>query len=108
LYGNGVQTTVVMTAVYAAETLGLGGTTVILAFLLVQILSVFSARVAARLAERSNIRSAMTAILVCWIGAVGLAFFLPAGESLPFLGLAVVIGLVFGAIATLSRSLFAS
>lgn len=108
LYGNGVQTTVVMTAVYAAETLELGGTTVIVAFLLVQILSVFSTRAAARLAERWNIRTALTAILLGWIAAVAVAFFLPARQPLPFLGLAVVIGLVFGAVATLSRSLFAS
>lgn len=108
LYGNGVQTTVVMTAVFASETLRLDGTIVIVAFLVVQVVSGFSTRAAARVSELIGIRSAMTLALIGWIGAAGAAYLVPSGEVIPFLGLAVGIGLVFGAIATLSRSLFAS
>jgi UMF1 family MFS transporter len=43
---------------------------------------------------------------VVWVGVVCVAFFLPAGKVLPFLALAVVIGLVLGGTQALSRSFY--
>jgi MFS transporter, UMF1 family len=40
------------------------------------------------------------------MGVVGVGYFLPAGELVPFLALAVAIGLVLGGTQALSRSFF--
>jgi UMF1 family MFS transporter len=45
--------------------------------------------------------------LVLWLGVVVAAFWLPAGEPVPFMLLGAAIGLVLGGSQALSRSLFA-
>lgn len=106
LYRNGVQSVVVLTAVYSSETLRMDATTIIVAFLIAQILSIPGSFLAGRMATRVSPRSALTLILVIWAGGVGAAYLLPAERLVPFYALAVTIGVALGAVETLSRSIF--
>jgi UMF1 family MFS transporter len=45
---------------------------------------------------------------VLWIGVSVFGYFLPVGQFIPFLGLAVSVGLVLGGTQALSRSLYGS
>jgi len=108
LYNDGVQTTINMSGAYADDTLGLEATTIALAFLIVQFIAVGGALVFGRLADRYGTKEAILMSLVVWSIIAVLAFLLPEGQSLPFFGVAALIGLVLGGIQALSRSLYGS
>jgi UMF1 family MFS transporter len=108
LFNDGVQTTIALAAVYATETLGLDITMVIGGVLVVQFIAFFGAMGFGRLASRIGTRRALLASIVIWAGVTLAAFFLPVGQAVPFLALAVVIGLVLGGTQALSRSLYGS
>ncbi len=108
LYNDGVQTTINISGAYASSTLDLDLTTIIVAFLIVQFIAYFGALGFGRLSYRVGIKRALLISLVVWTGIAFTAFFLPAGATLPFLALAVVIGFVLGGVQALSRSLYGS
>lgn len=108
LYGNALQSFVLLTAVYSAQTLGLGQMAIIIAFLSVQVLSVPACLGASRLASRFGGRRTLSACLVVWLGVFVGAFLLPAARPLPFFLLAITVGFVLGPVTAISRSLFAS
>jgi len=108
LYNDGIQTTINVSAAYAGGTLDLDITVIILAFLIVQFIAYFGALGFARLSERLGIKRAILVGLAVWISIAVAAFFLPAGEPIPFLAIAVVIGFVLGGVQALSRSLYGS
>jgi UMF1 family MFS transporter len=106
LFNDGVQTTIALAAVYATETLDLGITVVVGGVLLVQFIAFFGAMGFGRLASRFGARRALLTSITVWASVTLAAFFLPAGEPVPFLALAVVIGFVLGGTQALSRSLY--
>lgn len=108
LYNDGVQTTINISGAYASSTLDLGLTTIILAFLIVQFIAYFGALGFGKLSYRLGIKRALLLSLVIWTSIAIAAFFLPEGETIPFLALAVVIGFVLGGVQALSRSLYGS
>jgi UMF1 family MFS transporter len=108
LFNDGVQTTIALAAVYATETLGLDITIVIGGVLAVQFIAFFGAMGFGRLASRIGTRRALLASIAVWAGVTLTAFFLPVGQAIPFLALAVVIGFVLGGTQALSRSLYGS
>jgi len=108
LYNDGVQTTINMSSAYADDTLGLEATTIALAFLIVQFIAVGGALLFGRLADRYGTKEAILMSLVVWSIIAILAYLLPEGETLPFFGVAALIGLVLGGIQALSRSLYGS
>lgn len=108
LYSNGMQTVVALTAVYAAQTLRLDQTTIIVAFLIVQVVSIPAAYGAGRATTRLGAKRTLGVILVVWVAVVTGAYALPAGAVLPFYGLAVLVGLVLAPAEALSRSIFGS
>ena len=108
LYNDGVQTTINISGPYASSTLDLDPTTIILAFLIVQFIAYFGALGFGKLSYRLGIKRALLTSLVIWTSIAIAAFFLPEGETLPFLALAVVIGFVLGGVQALSRSLYGS
>lgn len=108
LYNDGVQTTINISGAYASSTLDLGLTTIILAFLIVQFIAYFGALGFGKLSYRLGIKRALLISLVIWTSIAVAAFFLPAGQTVPFLALAVVIGFVLGGVQALSRSLYGS
>ena len=108
LYNDGIQTTINVSAAYAGSTLDLDITIIILAFLIVQFIAYFGALGFAALSTRVGIKRAILAGLVVWTAVAVGAYFLPRGEPIPFLVLAVVIGFVLGGVQALSRSLYGS
>lgn len=108
LYSNAIQAFVVLTAVYSAATLQLSATVIIGAFLLVQILSIPACYGAARLAVQLGARTALLGALAVWVAIFVAAASLPAGATIPYLALALAVGLVLGPVIAIGRSLFAS
>jgi UMF1 family MFS transporter len=108
LYNDGVQTTINVSAAYAAGTLELDTTVIAVTFLIVQFVAFGGALLFGWLASRLHIKRAIQANLVVWVVVAILAYQLPAGEAVPFLSLGVVIGFVLGGIQALSRSLYGS
>ncbi|MGQ0849360.1 MAG: MFS transporter [Actinomycetota bacterium] len=108
LYNDGVQTVISISAAYATETLGLETGQIAIAFLIVQMVAFVGALSFGWLAARIGPKRAILASLVLWTGVSVLGYFLPEGQFLPFVGLAVAVGLVLGGTQALSRSLYGS
>lgn len=108
LYNDGVQTVIAISAAFATETLGLETGQVAIAFLIVQVVAFGGALAFGWLASKTGPKRAILLSLVLWTGVSVLGYFLPDGEFLPFVGLAVAVGLVLGGTQALSRSLYGS
>ncbi len=108
LYNDGVQTVIAISTPFATETLGLATADIALAFLVVQAVAFVGALGFGWLSTRIGAKEAVMVSLVVWTGVSVLAYFLPAGAFLPFLGLAASVGLVLGGTQALSRSLYGS
>ena len=105
-YNDGIQTVIGTAAVYGEEELGLATEVLIATILLVQFVAFAGALLFGKLAET---RGSVTLIrwgLVLWMVVVVSGFVLPAEQVVPFLLLAVGIGLVMGGTQALSRSFF--
>jgi UMF1 family MFS transporter len=107
-YNDAVQTVITVTGAYAEETLELGVTEIIIAFLIVQFVAFFGALMFGALAGRTGVKRAIMASIAVWIGVTIAAYFLPTGEAVPLYGLAVIVGFVLGGVQALSRSLYGS
>ncbi|MGG7378588.1 MFS transporter, partial [Escherichia coli] len=78
----------------------------ILAILVVQFVAFGGALAFGRLAARVGAQRAILAGLVLWCLVVAAGYVLPAGRFVPFLALAVLIGIVLGGTQALARSLY--
>ena len=105
-YNDGIQTVIAAASVYGIKQLGFSTQVLIAVILLVQFVAFGGALAFGRLAERLGSRRTIMAGLVVWMGVVSAGYLLPAGRLLPFLVLAVAIGLVLGGTQALSRSFF--
>ena len=105
-YNDGVQTVIALSATYGSEELGLGGTTLIVAILIVQVIAIVGALTLGRLAGSFGAKNVVLGSLVLWTLTIVIAFFLPKGSSTLFYVLAALIGFVLGGSQALSRSLF--
>ena len=105
-YNDGIQTVIYAASIYGNRQLGLAESTLIAAILLVQFVAFLGALLLGRLAGRYGARRVILGALVMWTLVVGAGYFLPARQVLPFLLLAVGIGLVLGGSQALSRSLY--
>jgi UMF1 family MFS transporter len=105
-YNDAVQTVITVTGAYAEETLELGATEIIIAFLIVQFVAFFGALIFGSLAGRVGAKRAIMASIAVWIAVTVAAYFLPTGEAVPLYGLAVIVGFVLGGVQALSRSLY--
>lgn len=107
-YNDGTQTVISLSGPYAVDTLDLGLATIALAFLIVQFVAFGGALFFAKVAHRYGTKRSILWTLLVWSLIAVAAYFLPVGESLPFLGIAVVVGWVLGGVQALSRSLYAT
>jgi UMF1 family MFS transporter len=105
-YNDGIQTVISTASAYGNKELGLGESVLIEAILLVQFVAFGGALLLARLAVRFSAWRTILGSLVAWTVVVIISFFLPVGQVIPFLVLALLIGLVIGGSQALSRSLF--
>ena len=107
-YNDGTQTVINISGSYAAETLDLELAEISTAFLIVQFVAFGGALFFGMLADRIGAKRAIIWSLVGWTLIVVAAYFLPAGQAMPFYIIAVVVGWVLGGVQALSRSLYAS
>lgn len=107
-YNDGAVTVINISGSYASETLGLGLAEIGGAFLIVQFVAFGGALFFGMLADRIGAKQAIIWSLVVWVLVAVVAYYLPAGQALPFYVIAVVVGWVMGGVQALSRSLYAS
>lgn len=105
-YNDGIQTVIVSASTYGEKQLGFDTAVLIATILLVQFVAFGGALLFGRLAGRYGSRRTIIAGLGVWMLVVTAGFFLPREQIVPFLGLAVLIGLVLGGTQALSRSLY--
>jgi len=106
IYNDGIQTVISLASQYGTEELKLSQSTLIITILLVQFLAFGGALLLGAMASRIGARKTVVFSLALWLGVVAAAYWLPAGEAVPFMLLGVAIGLVLGGSQALSRSLF--
>ncbi len=107
-YNDGIQTVIYSASVYGDKQLGFGTSILIATILIVQFVAFGGALIFGRLAARIGSHRTILGGLVVWIFVVCFGFFLPEKQIVPFLLLAVAIGLVLGGTQALSRSFFSN
>jgi UMF1 family MFS transporter len=105
-YNDGIQTVIYAASIFGQEQIKLSSSELILIILVVQFVAFGGALLFGRVAGRYGAWRTILASLVMWCVVVGVGYGLPVGQFLPFLALAVLIGLVLGGSQALSRSLF--
>jgi UMF1 family MFS transporter len=106
IYNDGIQTVIGTASLYADSYLKLSEAVRAETILLVQFTAFGGALALGWLARRFGAWKTVLASLVLWMIVLGIAYFLPVGQVLPFLALGVGLGIVLGGSQALSRSLF--
>jgi UMF1 family MFS transporter len=105
-FNDGIQTVISASSVYGAEELKFTSSQLIEIILLVQFVAFGGALLFGRLANRFGAWRVVLNSLALWTLVVTIAFFVPVGGFLIFIGLAVLIGIVLGGSQALSRSIY--
>lgn len=105
-YNMGVQTVMLVAALYGKSELQIPTNNLIIAILIIQLIAIPGAYTISWLSSRiGNIRTLMT-VVVIWIGLCVTGYLLPVGGIYEFYGLAAAVGFVMGGIQSLSRSTY--
>ena len=105
-FNDGIQTVISASSVYGAEELKFSNSQLIEIILLVQFVAFGGALLFGRLASHFGALRVVLNSLILWTLVVTIAFFVPTGGFLIFVGLAVLIGIVLGGSQALSRSIY--
>lgn len=105
-YNDGIQTVIYAAAIYGDKQLHLSQSVLIGTILLIQFVAWGGALLFGRIARRTGSYRVILTGVVCWMGIVVLAMFLPARQIPLFLAIGVAIGIVMGGTQALSRSFF--
>ncbi|MBE0598342.1 MAG: MFS transporter [Desulfuromonadales bacterium] len=103
-YNDGIQTIIVVSAIFARQELGLSQTSILGCFLMIQFVAWPGAILFGRLAERAGAKTAVMVSLAIFTGVTVYAFFLQ--REWEFWLLAFVVALVLGGSQSISRSLY--
>ncbi|WP_372746196.1 MFS transporter [Lutibacter sp.] len=109
MYSVGVQTIILMAGIFGSKELGLPTSDLIAVILLVQIVGILGAFTFSRLSDRIGNLSTLKITIFIWAFICVAAFMLDKsqeGVHYYFYGIGALIGLVMGAIQTLSRSTY--
>ncbi|TYP99149.1 UMF1 family MFS transporter [Tenacibaculum adriaticum] len=109
LLSIGVQTIILMAAIFGSTELGLSSTSLIVTILLVQIVAIIGAFVFSRLSDKLGNITALKITIVTWMFVCFSAFLLDKSQenvALYFYGLGILLGFVQGAIQSLTRSTY--
>jgi UMF1 family MFS transporter len=109
LLSIGVQTIILLAAIFGSTELELGAMNLIVTILLIQFVAIFGAFVFSRISEKYGNFKALKITIFIWILVCFCAFLLH--KNLPnvetyFYGLGILLGLVLGAIQSLTRSTY--
>jgi UMF1 family MFS transporter len=109
LLSIGVQTIILLAAIFGSTELGLSAINLIVTILLIQFVAIFGAFIFSKISTKYGNFKALKSTLIIWILVCFCAFLLhkdlPNVESY-FYGLGVLLGLVLGAIQSLTRSTY--
>jgi UMF1 family MFS transporter len=109
LYSIGVQTIILFAGIYGKIELGIETSQLIITILVVQLVAIFGAYVFSRISENIGNIKTLKLIIAIW-GLICFALYLVNKENeyidLQFYSIAASIGMVFGAIQSLSRSTY--
>jgi UMF1 family MFS transporter len=105
-FNDGIQTVIATSSTYGEKQLGFGTSVLIATILMVQFVAFFGALVFGRAAQRYGAKRVILVGLVVWMLIVTVALFLPEKSLVPFLGMALAIGIVLGGTQALARSYF--
>ena len=109
MYSVGVQTIILMAGIFGSKELGLPTLDLIAVILLVQIVAIFGAFGFSRLSNKIGNLSTLKITISIWAIVCFIAFLLDKNQQnvqYYFYGLGALIGLVMGAIQSLSRSTY--
>ena len=106
IYNDGIQTVIYSASVYGEKELGFGTSTLIATILIVQFVAFAGALIFGRVAANIGAHRTIGGGLVVWVVVVCFGFVLPEKQIVPFLVLAVAIGVVLGGTQALSRSFY--
>jgi MFS transporter, UMF1 family len=105
VYNDGIETIIVVSALFGAQALGMEQGELILCFLMIQGVALAGALLAGRLADRFRHKPVIFATLAAYTGVILWAYRMEAKSEFWVLG--VVVGLVLGGSQAASRSLMA-
>jgi len=106
-YNMGVQTVMLVAALYGKSELEIPTTNLIISILIIQLIAIPGAIVISRLSARiGNMKTLMT-VVALWIFICICGFLLPKGGIYQFYALGAGVGFVMGGIQSLSRSTYA-
>ncbi|MEE8348999.1 MAG: MFS transporter [Acidobacteriota bacterium] len=105
IYNDGVQTVIVMAAIFGAEVLGMSQDELIACFILIHVVAIVGSLALGHLGDRMTTKRAINITLLIWTFAVG--YVLVIEESWEFWVLAGIVGFVLGGVQASSRALLA-
>jgi MFS transporter, UMF1 family len=105
-FNDGIQTVIFSSSTYGSEELGFGQSVLIGTILIVQFVAFGGALLFGRLASNYGAKRTILTGLAGWMIIVTVALILPEKQVVPFLLMAVAIGLVLGGTQALARSYF--
>ena len=106
-YNMGVQTVMLVAALYGKSELELPTTNLIIAILIIQLIAIPGAFIISWLSSRIGNLKTLMALVVVWICLCVVGYYLPKGGIYEFYGLAAAVGFVMGGTQSLSRSTYA-
>ena len=109
LLSVGVQTIILLATIFGSSELGLGTINLIVTVLLIQVVAIFGAAFFSRLSTKIGNLKAIKITILIWILVCFSAFMLEkklVNVDLYFYGLGALLGLVLGAIQSLTRSTY--
>jgi len=109
LYSVGVQTIVLMAGIFGSQELGLATPKLIMTILLVQLVGIVGAILFSKISKRYGNLKALKITIFIWMLVTFSAFLLQKGDpyiDMKFYALGGLIGMVMGAIQSLSRSTY--
>lgn len=103
-YNMGVQTVMLVAALYGKSELEIPTENLIIAILIIQLIAIPGAFVISRLSSRLGNFKTLMVLVVLWILLCIAAYFLPKGGIYEFYALGAAVGFIMGGIQSLSRS----
>lgn len=106
-YSMGVQTVMYVATLFGKDVVGMETAQLIILVLILQIVAIAGAFVFAKISEKKGNIFSITISLVAWTGICVVAFYMSKGMVTQFYILGVFVGLMMGAIQSMSRSTYA-
>ncbi len=103
-YNMGVQTVMLVAALYGKSELNIPTMNLIISILIIQLIAIPGALAISKLSSIIGNLKTLMILVVLWIGICITAFFLPKGGIYEFYALGSAVGFIMGGIQSLSRS----